>query len=55
MEIRHIVDGKIVSINGVPVVEETKKRVSKPTPTPNEEINIEDSANTETETRTDEE
>lgn len=42
MEIRNMVDGKIVSINGKPVVEtpkpivveEPKKKVVKPTPTP---------------------
>ncbi len=40
MEIRHIQDGKIVSINGklVEVVEEPKKKVSKSKPTPVEEI-----------------
>jgi hypothetical protein len=48
MEIRNMVDGKIVSINGKPVVEtpkpivveEPKKKVVKPTPTPtpNDEI-----------------
>jgi len=38
MEIRNMVDGKIVSINGRPVVEV----VVEPTPTPNEEIKIED-------------
>jgi hypothetical protein len=39
MEIRHIQDGKIVSINGKPVVvEEPKKKVVKPTPIPDEEI-----------------
>jgi hypothetical protein len=40
MEIRHIQDGKIVSINGKPVevVEEPKKKVSKSKPTPVEEI-----------------
>jgi hypothetical protein len=52
MEIRNMVDGKIVSINGVPVNE---VEVVVPTPTPNEEINIEESANTETESGTDEE
>ena len=55
MEIRHMVDGKIVSINGVPVVEETRKRVSKSTPIPNEEIKLEESANTETESGSNEE
>ena len=54
MEIRHIVDGKIVSINGKPVVEEIKTP-NTPTPTPNEEIKLEESANTETEGGTDEE
>jgi len=48
MEIRNMVDGKIVSINGKPVpveifaperiVEEPKKKVSKSKPTPVEEI-----------------
>jgi hypothetical protein len=53
MEIRNMVDGKIVSINGKPiveepkpivVVEEPKKKVVKPTPTPtpNDEIDIEE-------------
>ena len=52
MEIRNMVDGKIVSINGKPieepkpivVVEEPKKKVVKPTPTPtpNDEINLEE-------------
>lgn len=51
MEIRNMVDGKIVSINGKPVVEESVV----PTPTPNEEIKLEESANTETESGTDEE
>ncbi len=37
MEIRHIQDGKIVSINGKPVIEEPKKKV-KSTPIPVEEI-----------------
>jgi len=47
-----MVDGKIVSINGKPieepkpivVVEEPKKKVVKPTPTPtpNDEINLEE-------------
>jgi hypothetical protein len=53
MEIKHIVDGKIVSINGVPVNEVVE--VVVPTPTPNEEINIEESANTETESGSNEE
>lgn len=52
MEIRHMVDGKIVSINGVSVVEEPKKKVVKSKP--NEEIKLEESANTETEGGTDE-
>ena len=47
MEIRNMVDGKIVSINGKPiveepkpivVVEEPKKKVVKSTPKPIEEI-----------------
>ena len=38
MEIRHIEDGKIVSINGKPVIETPKKKVVKPTPIPDEEI-----------------
>ena len=52
MEIRNMVDGKIVSINGKPivetpkpivVVEEPKKKVKPtPTPTPNDEIDIEE-------------
>jgi hypothetical protein len=54
MEKRNMVDGKIVSINGVPV-NEVEVEVVVPTPTPNEEINIEESANTETESGTDEE
>jgi hypothetical protein len=37
MEIKNIVDGKIVSINGKPVIEEPKKKV-KSIPTPVEEI-----------------
>ena len=58
MEIKHIVDGKIVSINGRPVVEEVvvkSKKTSKVVEVPNEEIKIEDSANTETESGSDEE
>ena len=52
MEIKNMVDGKIVSINGKPivetpkpivVVEEPKKKVKPtPTPIPNDEIDIEE-------------
>lgn len=53
MEIRNMIDGKIVSINGKPVVEEPKpivvveepkKKAVKPTPTPtpNDEIDLEE-------------
>ena len=52
MEIRHMVDGKIVSINGQPVEQEETK---KPTKSKKVEIKIEeDDANTETQNGTDE-
>jgi hypothetical protein len=56
MEIRNMVDGKIVSINGKPVEEiDYFNNIDVVEPILNEEIKIEESANTETESRTDEE
>jgi hypothetical protein len=56
MEIKNIVDGKIVSINGKPVQEiDYFNNIDVVEPISNEEIKLEESANTETESGRDEE